>query len=195
MNMIPVNEKCQGVYEAPVCWITQHEYAMLTLKPRILQRSNLSDSILIYVEEYEKGRTSTENRPENGPLAGPQAPKVTESGYMPAPTLKTFTTGAIRYEVGYRFDLICPTALKRLAETYDEGAKKYADYNWCKGIPTSNMVNHAIAHLVAFMQGDKSEDHLAHAMWNVVAIIHNESGCVHHEVAEKWVGFKDEKEK
>lgn len=104
---------------------------------------------------------------------------------MPAnvnPTPVQFTTGAQRCPdnaatgIGSkfppRFDLISPIALRRWAETYGEGAPKYGDYNWTKGIPMRNCLDHALAHLSMWMRGDTSEDHLAHAMWNIGTMIH-----------------------
>lgn len=73
-----------------------------------------------------------------------------------------------------RYDLISPVLIRRLAETYAEGAKKYGDNNWQKGVPVSDLLNRAIAHLFAYLDGDTSEDHLAHAMWNVGAVAHFE---------------------
>ena len=90
--------------------------------------------------------------------------------------LTTFTTGAVRGSDAddVRFDLITPIGLRRLAETCAEGAKKYADRNWEKGIPASVMLNHAIRHIYLWLQGDDSEDHLAHAAWNVLGVAHFE---------------------
>lgn len=83
-----------------------------------------------------------------------------------------FDTGAVRDDLEPRYDLMSPYALKRLALTYAEGAKKYGDGNWLRGIPIDNLINHALHHIFAFMRGDQSEDHLAHAAWNILAIIH-----------------------
>lgn len=94
---------------------------------------------------------------------------------------KVFDTGAVRWDAErkVRFDLICPSAIRRYAQTCAEGAAKYGDRNWEKGIPTGNYLDHAVDHLLAFMQGDVSEDHLGHALWNVAAAIHNEEKCKH----------------
>lgn len=85
-----------------------------------------------------------------------------------------FDTGAVRGTDanGTRFDLISPHILQALAETYAEGAKKYGDDNWLKGIPSKDLMNHALRHINLWQLGDTSEDHLAHAMWNLGAIIH-----------------------
>ena len=87
-----------------------------------------------------------------------------------------FASGAIRGTdaSGTRFDLISPVALEALEETYAEGAAKYGDNNWLKGIPTSDLLNHALRHLNMWQRGDTSEPHLAHAAWNVLAMIHFE---------------------
>ena len=93
-----------------------------------------------------------------------------------------FKSGAVRgKEMDARFDLICPAGLLALAKTYAEGATKYGDNNWLKGLPKSNLLNHALQHLNLYMSGDTSEDHLGHALWNIVAIIHFETECEHNK--------------
>lgn len=84
-----------------------------------------------------------------------------------------FSTGAQRaVEVGRgRPELIPPRALLAWSRTCEEGAAKYGDRNWEKGIPMSNLLGHALTHLIMFQIGDTSEDHLGHAMWNVGAMI------------------------
>ena len=69
---------------------------------------------------------------------------------------------------GTRYDLISPIGLRRVAETCAEGAEKYDAHNWRKGVPLSVMLNHALRHVVEFLGGDRSEDHLAHAAWNLL---------------------------
>lgn len=88
----------------------------------------------------------------------------------------TFPTGAVRSADAndVRFDLITPIGLRRLAETCAEGACKYGDFNWQKGIPASQMLNHAIRHIYLWLEGDASEDHLAHAAWNILGVCHFE---------------------
>ena len=89
---------------------------------------------------------------------------------------RQFFTGARRSRDAdsCRFDLITPVGIRRLAETCAEGAAKYGDRNWEKGIPASVMLNHAIRHLYLYLEGDRSEDHLAHAAWNILGVCHFE---------------------
>jgi hypothetical protein len=88
----------------------------------------------------------------------------------------TFGTGAVRGTDAdtTRYDLITPIGLRRLAETYAEGARKYSPRNWEKGIPASNLLNHALKHQQQWLAGDRSEDHLAHAAWGLFALMHFE---------------------
>ena len=81
---------------------------------------------------------------------------------------------AKRDPIGVRYDLISPVAMKRLAVTYCEGAKRYGDRNWEKGLPVSNLVNHALAHIFAYLGGNTAEDDLIHAAWNLMAAAHME---------------------
>jgi hypothetical protein len=87
-----------------------------------------------------------------------------------------FPTGAVRScdAEGTRFDLIPQVGLRRLAETCAEGAAKYGDRNWEQGFPATSLMNHALRHLHLWLAGDASEDHLAHATWNLMALMHFE---------------------
>ena len=97
--------------------------------------------------------------------------KVKDSG-----TRQEFGTGAVRdtqLNKG-RFDLINPIVSKRLAQHYSNGAKKYGDNNWQKGIPSTRYMDSTLRHLNSYLEGDRSEDHLAAALWNISGIIYNE---------------------
>lgn len=86
-----------------------------------------------------------------------------------------FETGAVRSadRDEERWDLISPLAMKALARTYAEGARKFGAANWENGMPVTDLLNHGIAHIYAFLGGDRSEDHLPHAIWNLMAAIHS----------------------
>jgi hypothetical protein len=90
--------------------------------------------------------------------------------------IKSFSTGAIRSTDadGERWDLITPIGLRRVAATYAEGAARYGERGWEKGMPASDLINHALRHVYLYLAGDSSEDHLAHAVWNLLAVMHFE---------------------
>jgi len=93
-----------------------------------------------------------------------------------------FGTGAVRSKdaEATRYDLISPIALEAWAKTCAEGAAKYGDFNWERGMPAHDLLNHAIRHIYKFLDGDRSEEHLAHALWNVGGAIH--SLAVWHDI-------------
>jgi hypothetical protein len=89
---------------------------------------------------------------------------------------EVFESGAIRdVRTGKgRFDLMSPFALRRLAAIYEKGAVKYAPRNWEAGIPVSRCLDSALRHLIQYLAGENTEDHLAQAAWNLFAAMHFE---------------------
>lgn len=86
-----------------------------------------------------------------------------------------YETGAVRSAdcANVRYDLISPIGLAALARTYAEGAEKFGEFNWENGMPVKDLLNHAIAHIYKFLGGDRSEDHLGHAAWNLLGAVHS----------------------
>jgi len=85
-----------------------------------------------------------------------------------------------------RPDLITPFGLTRLSKWYELGANKYGDRNWEKGMPFSRYTASMFRHVIAWMKGDKSEDHLSAIAWNSLVIIH------HQELNEmQWDDMED----
>jgi hypothetical protein len=84
-----------------------------------------------------------------------------------------FGTGAVRSADAdeLRFDLIHPIALIALARTYAEGAAKYGDDNYLRGMPVHDLLNHAIRHIYLHLAGDRTEPHLPHAAWGLMSAI------------------------
>lgn len=94
----------------------------------------------------------------------------------PIPNSVIYSGGAVRSAdaEATAYTLISPVGLRRLAETCREGAAKYGDYNWEKGMPVRDMLEHGIRHVFNYLDGDRSEDHLAHAAWNLFGAMHSE---------------------
>lgn len=72
-----------------------------------------------------------------------------------------------------RYDLLFrnASALRRLAETWGEGEAAYGPDNWTNGFPESVLMSHALEHLRLFSAGDQADDHLSHAVWNLMALM------------------------
>lgn len=89
---------------------------------------------------------------------------------------QVFDTGSVRdkQQGKGRYDLIPPYPLKRLAVHYENGARKYPEWNWTKGQPLSRYLDSTLRHIYTYMNGDRSEDHLSAAVWNLFSFIHTE---------------------
>lgn len=65
-----------------------------------------------------------------------------------------------------------PRGVQGYAEAMAEGAAKYAPRNYESGIPLDNLLNHAARHLWRWLDGDREEDDLGHAAWNLMTAVH-----------------------
>ena len=70
-----------------------------------------------------------------------------------------------------RYDLIPTEVLERLAMLYARGAEVYGDRNWEKGQPWSNTFASLLRHVYSWRKGDRSEDHGAAVLWNMIALM------------------------
>lgn len=84
-----------------------------------------------------------------------------------------FSTGAVRdiQEGKGRFDLLPIHAIIRLARHFENGAKKYGDDNWRKGIPLRRYLDSMIRHVYKFSGGLDDEDHLTAIIWNACCLL------------------------
>lgn len=58
-----------------------------------------------------------------------------------------------------------------LAKHFEEGAKKYGERNWEKGLPVHCYIDSAVRHYLKWLQGDKDEPHDSAFVWNLVCCI------------------------
>ena len=80
-----------------------------------------------------------------------------------------FETGAVRdMHIGKgRMDLVPVTAIIELSKHCEEGALKYGERNVDKGIPQHSLIDSGLRHLFKYLRGDKDENHLRAALWNI----------------------------
>lgn len=70
--------------------------------------------------------------------------------------------GGKQSQIGSRLSLLPPEALLRVGAILTTGAAKYGDDNW-RLIPKRDHLDHALMHIVAYLRGDTTEDHLGNA--------------------------------
>ena len=63
------------------------------------------------------------------------------------------------------------TMLLEVAIHFEEGAKKYGDNNWQKGIPVNCYLDSAIRHYLKYRRGDNDEPHDRAFVWNLMCCI------------------------
>lgn len=64
-----------------------------------------------------------------------------------------------------------PTFFLEVSKHFEEGAKKYGEYNWQKGIPTHCYIDSAVRHYLKWSRGDKDEPHDRAFAWNILCCI------------------------
>ena len=84
--------------------------------------------------------------------------------------------------VAYLYDLLnmCPekvafhdpyTMVLEVSKHFEEGAKKYGERNWQKGLPVSCYINSAVRHYLKWLRGDEDEPHDRAFVWNIMCAI------------------------
>lgn len=91
--------------------------------------------------------------------------------------VKAYEGGSFRENIPGKgiYAAMSSVALKRVARRYEYGELKYGKSEAYKdGLPVSNCFNSAMRHLVAYLDGDNSEDHLAACIWNCCCMMEME---------------------
>lgn len=58
-----------------------------------------------------------------------------------------------------------------VAKHFEEGAKKYGEYNWQKGIPVHCYIDSAVRHFFKYLRHDMDEPHDRAFFWNILCAI------------------------
>ena len=61
--------------------------------------------------------------------------------------------------------------LLEVAKHFEEGAKKYGENNWRKGIPVRCYIDSAVRHYLKWLRGDVDEPHDRAFCWNILCAI------------------------
>lgn len=58
-----------------------------------------------------------------------------------------------------------------VSKHFEDGAQKYGENNWQKGIPVKSYIDSAVRHYLKFLRGDKDEPHDRAFVWNILCCI------------------------
>lgn len=72
----------------------------------------------------------------------------------------------VHYSQAVHVDL--PTLMLDVARHFENGAIKYGEHNWKKGIPISRYIDSALRHLMKDCAYETDEDHEAAVVWNLM---------------------------
>ena len=64
-----------------------------------------------------------------------------------------------------------PQAVLELSKHYEQGAKKYGENNWQKGIEFKSYIDSAVRHLLKYMNREEDERHDRAFLWNIISLI------------------------
>jgi len=89
---------------------------------------------------------------------------------------KGFKFDSPEYGEKLRYDLIPPSPLRELAQVYTDGAKKYGDENYLRGMSWRRVTASLMRHVEAYRAGETTDlesgsPHLAHAAWACFTLI------------------------
>lgn len=77
-----------------------------------------------------------------------------------------------------------------VSKHFEEGAEKYCEGNWQKGIPVKCYINSGVRHYLKWLRGDKDENHHLAFCWNIICAIWT---CKHrpelNDYAPRKLGF------
>ena len=83
-----------------------------------------------------------------------------------------FVTDLVRVlDKFHGFDDSLETMFLEVAKHFEDGAKKYGEYNWQKGIPVNCYIDSAVRHYLKYLRGDEDERHDRAFVWNILCCI------------------------
>ncbi|MBQ7673538.1 MAG: hypothetical protein IJT36_03315 [Alphaproteobacteria bacterium] len=64
-----------------------------------------------------------------------------------------------------------PTMMLEVSHLYEEGANKYGENNWKKGMPLKVYLDSGIRHYLKALRGDNDEPHYRGFVWNILGCL------------------------
>ena len=77
-----------------------------------------------------------------------------------------FLIGAMRM-----FSVDVPTTILEVSKHYEDGAKKYSENNWKKGIPLHCYIDSGVRHYLKWLRSDNDEPHDRAFVWNMLCAL------------------------
>lgn len=107
--------------------------------------------------------------------------------------------GAVKNDQGKaRLSLFPMLAFRLAGKVFTFGAKKYAAYNWARGLPHSRLMDAALRHLTDYWMGEdldpeSGEPHLAHALCCVAMLLESKTRGLGTDDRHDWMPYHDDR--
>lgn len=89
--------------------------------------------------------------------------------------IRTGDTRDLYNAIGYFIEIsgfkTIPNAMMEVSKHYEDGARKYAERNWEKGIPCHCYVDSGVRHLLKWLDGWDDEPHDRAFLWNMLGLL------------------------
>lgn len=74
-------------------------------------------------------------------------------------------------DFSYCWEKSLPEIFLEVSKHFEEGAKKYGENNWQKGLPVNCYIDSAVRHFFKWLRGDDDEHHDRAFVWNIICCI------------------------
>ena len=64
-----------------------------------------------------------------------------------------------------------PYLILELSKHFENGAEKYDERNWEKGIPENRYIDSGVRHYLKYLNGEDDEPHFIAFLWNILCLI------------------------
>lgn len=95
--------------------------------------------------------------------------QIREDLYMALRSFSSYAFGIDAKQKSMKY--LYANMLLEVAVHFEEGAKKYEENNWKKGIPLNRYFDSACRHLFKYIRGDSDERHDRAFAWNIMCMI------------------------
>lgn len=148
-----------------VCWNRE----IPEMKPRILDSGNRRNFESGAVRDICEGKGRCDLLPLNV-LGRMDDPVLTQIDIFQSCGLVSYLYEALEMTYGDALKIFPDkyTMLLEVSKHFEEGAKKYGDNNWRKGIPVHCYIDSAVRHYLKYRRGDKDEPHDRAFCWNLM---------------------------
>lgn len=164
----PKSEKKE--YEAPSMTVVDAMKKVASDKPKILDSGNRREFETGAVRDIQEGKGRCDLMPLDVVCEFRGKILATLNNFQESGNTR-FLFSALQQFIDIHMNKDMSTTFLEVSKHFEEGAKKYGENNWQKGIPVRCYIDSAVRHYLKFLRGDKDEPHDRAFCWNIMCAI------------------------